>query len=90
MLPCRKVDEVLIRSLPDPHVLPDVEVDERVARDDLRDQIARLERQLAEALPEAHLQVVERTGHMLTQERPQLVVDALERLFAAATDAAAA
>jgi pimeloyl-ACP methyl ester carboxylesterase len=42
-------------------------------------------RQLAEALPEARLHEVERTGHMLTQERPQLVVDGLERLLAAAT-----
>jgi pimeloyl-ACP methyl ester carboxylesterase len=48
-------------------------------------------RQLAEALPDANLQVVERTGHMLTQERPQLVVDALDRLFtAAASDRTAA
>jgi pimeloyl-ACP methyl ester carboxylesterase len=46
---------------------------------------------LAEALPEARLQVVPRTGHMLTQERPQLVADALARLLAAATgDRAAA
>ena len=42
-------------------------------------------RQLAEALPEARLHEVDRTGHMLTQERPQLVVDGLERLLAAAT-----
>ena len=42
-------------------------------------------RQLAEALPHATLQVVERTGHMLIQERPQLVVDALDRLLTAAT-----
>ena len=48
-------------------------------------------RQLAEALPDAELHEVERTGHMLTQERPQLVVDGLERLLAAATaDRAAA
>jgi pimeloyl-ACP methyl ester carboxylesterase len=40
--------------------------------------------QLAEVLPEAHLQVVPRTGHMLTQERPQLVADAVGRLLAAA------
>jgi pimeloyl-ACP methyl ester carboxylesterase len=39
--------------------------------------------QLVEALPEAQLQVVPRTGHMLTQERPQLVADALGRLLAA-------
>jgi pimeloyl-ACP methyl ester carboxylesterase len=46
---------------------------------------------LAEALPEAHLHVVGLTGHMLTQERPQLVVDAIDRLVAAATgDRAAA
>jgi pimeloyl-ACP methyl ester carboxylesterase len=36
-----------------------------------------------EALPDAELHVVPRTGHMLTQERPQLVVDALGRLLAA-------
>ena len=48
-------------------------------------------RQLAEALPEAQLHEVERTGHMLTQERPRLVTDAVERLLAAATaDRAAA
>jgi pimeloyl-ACP methyl ester carboxylesterase len=41
--------------------------------------------QLAEVLPEAHLQVVPRTGHMLTQERPRLVGDAIGRLLAAAT-----
>jgi pimeloyl-ACP methyl ester carboxylesterase len=41
--------------------------------------------QLAEALPHARLQIVERTGHMLTQERPRLVTDAIERLLAAAT-----
>jgi pimeloyl-ACP methyl ester carboxylesterase len=40
---------------------------------------------LAEALPDAKLQIVERTGHMLTQERPQLVVNAIEHLLAAAT-----
>ena len=38
--------------------------------------------QLIEALPEARLEVVPRTGHMLPQERPQLVVDALDRLLA--------
>jgi pimeloyl-ACP methyl ester carboxylesterase len=38
--------------------------------------------QLAEALPEAAVHVVPRTGHMLTQERPQLVADALGRLLA--------
>ena len=42
-------------------------------------------RQLADALPDADLHVVERTGHMLPQERPQLVADAIERLLAAAT-----
>jgi pimeloyl-ACP methyl ester carboxylesterase len=47
-------------------------------------------RHLAEALPEAQLHVVERTGHMLPQERPQLVVEAIERLLAAATDDQAA
>jgi len=41
-------------------------------------------RQLAEALPEARLHEVERTGHMLTQERPRLVADAIERLLSAA------
>jgi pimeloyl-ACP methyl ester carboxylesterase len=48
-------------------------------------------RQLAEVLPEAALHVVERTGHMLPQERPQLVTDAIDRLLtAAAPDRAAA
>ena len=48
-------------------------------------------RLLAEALPDAELHVVERTGHMLTQERPRLVTDGIERLVAAATgDRAAA
>lgn len=42
-------------------------------------------RQLAEALPDAKLQIVERTGHMLTQERPQLAADAIGRLLDAAT-----
>ncbi|WP_166509613.1 alpha/beta fold hydrolase [Blastococcus sp. TF02-8] len=37
-------------------------------------------RQLTEVLPEARLHLAERTGHMLTQERPQLVVDGLLRL----------
>jgi pimeloyl-ACP methyl ester carboxylesterase len=40
---------------------------------------------LADVLPGAALHVVERTGHMLTQERPRLVTDAIERLLAAAT-----
>ena len=41
--------------------------------------------------PTPTLHVVERTGHMLPQERPQLVADAIERLLAAATaDRAAA
>ena len=40
---------------------------------------------LAEALPDAELHVAARTGHMLPQERPQLVVDGIERLVAAAT-----
>ena len=39
--------------------------------------------QLVDALPDAGLQVVPRTGHMLTQERPQLVVEALDRLLEA-------
>jgi pimeloyl-ACP methyl ester carboxylesterase len=48
-------------------------------------------RQMAEALPEASLHVVERTGHMLPQERPQLVTEAIGRLLtAAAGDRAAA
>jgi pimeloyl-ACP methyl ester carboxylesterase len=42
-------------------------------------------RQLAEALPDAALHVAERTGHMLPQERPQLVTDAIERLLTGAT-----
>ena len=47
-------------------------------------------RQLAEALPDAELHVVERTGHMLPQERPQLVADAIERLLDAAAAGRAA
>jgi pimeloyl-ACP methyl ester carboxylesterase len=45
---------------------------------------------MAEALPDAVLHVVERTGHMLTQERPQLVTDAIERLRSAAVEDRAA
>ena len=41
-------------------------------------------RQLVEALPDARLHVVERTGHMLTQERPRRVVDVIGRLLSAA------
>jgi pimeloyl-ACP methyl ester carboxylesterase len=41
-------------------------------------------RRLAEALPDATLYVVPRTGHMLPQERARLVTDAVERLVAAA------
>ena len=41
-------------------------------------------RQLAEALPEARLHVAPRTGHMLPQEHPELVVEALDRLLAEA------
>jgi pimeloyl-ACP methyl ester carboxylesterase len=44
-------------------------------------------RRLAEALPQAGLQIVPRTGHMLTQEHPELVVEALDRLLTAATSA---
>jgi pimeloyl-ACP methyl ester carboxylesterase len=40
---------------------------------------------LKEVLPDATLHVADRTGHMLTQERPQLVADAIERLLAGAT-----
>ncbi|MBW8764783.1 MAG: alpha/beta hydrolase [Geodermatophilales bacterium] len=47
-------------------------------------------RQMAAALPEATMQVVERTGHMLPQERPRLVADAIERLLTAAVDDRAA
>ncbi|MDP9390187.1 MAG: alpha/beta hydrolase, partial [Actinomycetota bacterium] len=47
---------------------------------------ARHSRQLAEALPDAVLHVVPRTGHMLPQERPRLVTDAIERLLARATE----
>jgi pimeloyl-ACP methyl ester carboxylesterase len=46
--------------------------------------------QLAEVLPDAELHLVERTGHMLTQERPRLVTDAIERLLAAAAEDRAA
>jgi len=41
--------------------------------------------QMAEALPHAVLHVVDRTGHMLPQERPRLVTDAIERLLDAAS-----
>jgi pimeloyl-ACP methyl ester carboxylesterase len=41
-------------------------------------------RRLAEALPEARLHVAPRTGHMLPQEHPELVVEALDRLLAEA------
>jgi pimeloyl-ACP methyl ester carboxylesterase len=41
--------------------------------------------QLAEALPEAKLQIVPRSGHMLPQERAALVTEAIERLLTAAT-----
>jgi pimeloyl-ACP methyl ester carboxylesterase len=48
-------------------------------------------RQLAEVLPDAALHVLERTGHMLPQERPRPAADAIERLLDAATgDRAAA
>lgn len=48
-------------------------------------------RQLAEQLPGARLTVVERTGHMLPQERAELAVAALTRLVGeAAADRAAA
>ncbi|WP_170861168.1 alpha/beta fold hydrolase [Trujillonella endophytica] len=43
-------------------------------------------RRLAEALPHAGLHVEPRTGHMLLQERPRLVGDALGRLLGAAVD----
>jgi len=47
--------------------------------------------QLVEALPDAKLQIVPRSGHMLPQERAALVTEAIERLLAAATaDPAAA
>ena len=47
-------------------------------------------RQLAEVLPDAALHVVERTGHMLPQERPRLAAEAIERLLDAATGGRAA
>jgi pimeloyl-ACP methyl ester carboxylesterase len=47
-------------------------------------------KRLAEVLPEADLHVVERTGHMLPQERPQLVTDAIGRLLEVAVRARAA
>jgi pimeloyl-ACP methyl ester carboxylesterase len=47
--------------------------------------------QLAEALPDAKLEIVPRSGHMLPQERAALVTEAIERLLAeATTDRAAA
>ena len=47
-------------------------------------------RTMAEVLPDAGLHVADRTGHMLIQERPRLVADAIERLLAAATAGRAA
>jgi pimeloyl-ACP methyl ester carboxylesterase len=47
-------------------------------------------RHMADALPHAALHVVERTGHMLPQERPQLVTQAIGRLLAAAVQERAA
>ena len=41
----------------------------------------KLSRVMAEALPHADLHVVERTGHMLPQERPRLVTEAIVRLL---------
>ena len=69
--------------------LTDVPVEILVGADDkLTPQ--RHSRQLAEALPEAELHVVPRTGHMLPQERAALVTEAVERLLDAATTARAA
>jgi pimeloyl-ACP methyl ester carboxylesterase len=45
----------------------------------------RLSHEMAEALPDAVLHVAERTGHMLLQERPQLVTEAIGRLLTQAT-----
>ena len=45
---------------------------------------------LTEALPDAQLQIAPRTGHMLTQERPRLIADALGRLLDEATGSRAA
>jgi len=47
-------------------------------------------RRLAEALPDAALHVVPRTGHMLLQERAELTAEAIERLLSAATTGRAA
>ncbi|RZU31300.1 alpha/beta fold hydrolase [Blastococcus saxobsidens] len=41
--------------------------------------------QLAEALPDATLEILPRSGHMLPQERAGQVAEAIERLLAAAT-----
>jgi pimeloyl-ACP methyl ester carboxylesterase len=41
-------------------------------------------KRMAELLPDAELHVVERTGHMLPQERPELVTEAIGRLLTAA------
>jgi pimeloyl-ACP methyl ester carboxylesterase len=41
--------------------------------------------QLVEVLPDATLQIAPRTGHMLLQERPGLVAEAIGRLLTAAT-----
>jgi pimeloyl-ACP methyl ester carboxylesterase len=47
-------------------------------------------RKVADALPHAALHVLDRTGHMVPQERPRQTADALERLITAAVDAWAA
>jgi pimeloyl-ACP methyl ester carboxylesterase len=47
-------------------------------------------RQLAEVLPDAVLHVEPRCGHMLPQERPALVAEALRRLLAGAVEPAGA
>ena len=40
---------------------------------------------MAEVLPDAELQIVPKTGHMLPSERPQLVADAVQRLLDSAS-----
>src|SRR6476661_4005826 len=47
-------------------------------------------RHLTDVLPHAALHVIERTGHMLPQERPHQVVEAIGRLLTAATSGRAA
>jgi hypothetical protein len=74
------VVEVLSQIPPAPPALPGVEVDERVARDDLREQIARLERKFADALPDVRPGDMPRAA-LATRRGPRLLtLGELERV----------